>query len=153
MTVSADDFRSALGRWASGVTIVAVRHDGRVVATTVSAFMSLSLEPPLVLLALGANATILPFLQPAARFGISVLAESQRRLATIYADPFPVGPDPFPARGAPVLADALVALHCTVAELSRGGDHTLVTATVDELSSSGDAPLVRYERRYHGLRH
>jgi flavin reductase (DIM6/NTAB) family NADH-FMN oxidoreductase RutF len=152
VTLPPDDFRTALARWASGVTIVAVRTDDRIVATTVSAFTSLSLEPPLVLLALGANATILPFLQPAARFGISLLAESQRRLATIYADPFPVGPDPFPAEGIPVLPGALASLHCVVSETRQGGDHVIVIAAVEHAEAADGAPLLRFDRRYHGLR-
>ncbi|HSJ07406.1 MAG TPA: flavin reductase, partial [Longimicrobiales bacterium] len=63
-------FRDVLSRWASGVSIVAVHDEGRAVGTTVSAFTSLSLEPPLVLVALGSNATVLPFLVPGAAVGI-----------------------------------------------------------------------------------
>ncbi|HSJ24612.1 MAG TPA: flavin reductase family protein [Longimicrobiales bacterium] len=152
MAVTPQDFREALARWASGVTVVAYRHDHRVVATTVSAFMSLSLEPPLVLVGLSANATVLPFLQPGAAFGISILAGDQKRIATVFADPFPVGPSPFPIDGPPVVTDALVGLACTVRESRRGGDHTLVTADVGQLTSVRDSPsLVRFMRRYYGL--
>lgn len=150
--MSTDEFREALSHWASGVALVASREDGRVVATTVSSFISLSLEPPLVLLALGANATILPFLQPGVRFGVSILAESQRRLATIYADSFPVGPDPFAAGSVPLVPDALVGLGCTVVETRSGGDHTILIAGVQDIVlAGGEQPLIRYRRRYHGL--
>jgi flavin reductase (DIM6/NTAB) family NADH-FMN oxidoreductase RutF len=151
MNPTPDAFRDALSRWASGVTIVAIRVDGRVVGTTVSAFTSLSLEPALVLVALGPNATVLPFLQPGAPFGISLLAAEQRRLATIYADPFPVGPDPFPPDGVPVLPDALVGLHCTVREARAAGDHTLVIAGVDRLATREAQPLIRFRRAWHRL--
>jgi flavin reductase (DIM6/NTAB) family NADH-FMN oxidoreductase RutF len=152
MAVAPDEFREALANWASGVTIVACRHDGRVVATTVSAFTSLSLDPPLVLVALGPNATVLPFLQPGAHFGISILAEPQRRLATIFADPLPVGNSPFATEGEPVIDDALVALACTVTEVRTGGDHRLVLAEVTAIRGRSDAaPLIRFRRRYHGL--
>jgi flavin reductase (DIM6/NTAB) family NADH-FMN oxidoreductase RutF len=143
--------REALGRWASGVAVVACRHEGRVVATTVSAFVSLSLEPPLVLIALGPNATVLPFLAVAAPFGISILAASQRRLAAVFADPFPVTTEPFPALDPPLLPDALVRLHCSVRETRTAGDHTLVIAAVDELHFTDAAPLIRFRRRYHVL--
>jgi flavin reductase (DIM6/NTAB) family NADH-FMN oxidoreductase RutF len=152
MPVAADEFRDALSRWASGVTIVACRVEERVVATTVSAFTSLSLDPPLVLIALGPNATVLPFLQPGASFGISILADDQRRLATIFADPMPVGPSPFREGGVPVIDAALVTLECTVREARRGGDHTLVIAAVDAIPRLAEAaPLVRFRRRYHVL--
>jgi flavin reductase ActVB len=144
-------FREAMARWASGVAVVACRHEGRVIATTVAAFLSVSLEPPLVLVALGANATVLPFLAVAAPFGISILAAKQRRLAAVFADPFPAIADPFPAADPPLLPDALVRLHCSVRETRTAGDHTLVIAAVDELHFAETAPLIRFRRRYHAL--
>ena len=68
--IDRDRFREALGAWASGVTIVACRTEGRVVATTVSSFMSLSLDPPLIVVAVGPNATVRPFLRPGSEFGL-----------------------------------------------------------------------------------
>jgi flavin reductase (NADH) len=149
--VDTADFKDALASWASGVSIVAFRDRGRVIATTVSAFTSLALEPPLVLVALGPNATVLPFLQPGQHFGISILTAAQRRLASVFADPFPVGPDPFPPHGDPVLPDALVGLACTVQEVRTGGDHAIVIAAVRALSRTEAQPLVRFRRRYHAL--
>ena len=145
-------FRDALAQWASGVTVVAYRTDERVVATTVSAFMSLSLEPPLVLIALGPNATVRPYLQPGATFAISVLGADQKRLAMVFADPFPVGPDPFPATGAPVIDGAHIGLMCEVERVSEGGDHAVVIAVVDDaVVGARGSPLVRYGRKYVGL--
>jgi flavin reductase (NADH) len=145
-------FREALARWASGVTVVAYRTDERVVATTVSAFMSLSLEPPLVLIALGPNATVRPYLQPGATFAISVLGADQKRLAMVFADPFPVGPDPFPAAGAPVIDGAPIGLTCEVERVSEGGDHAVVIAAVhDAVVGARGSPLIRYDRKYVGL--
>jgi flavin reductase (NADH) len=150
--MDADEFREALSHWASGVAIVACRFQQRVVATTVSAFMSLSLEPPLVLLALGANANILPFLKTGELFGISILSASQRRLATIYADSFPVGRDPFSTEGVPLVDNALVALACIVKESRPGGDHTVIIAGVQHIAfGAAEQPLIRYNRGYHGL--
>lgn len=145
-------FRDALASWASGVAVVAYRTEERVVATTVSAFMSLSLEPPLILIALGPNATVRPYLQPGATFAISVLGAGQKRLAMVFADPFPVGPDPFPAAGAPVITGALVGLTCEVERVAEGGDHAIVIAAVQD-AAVGDrgSPLVRYDRKYVGL--
>jgi flavin reductase (DIM6/NTAB) family NADH-FMN oxidoreductase RutF len=149
--LDAERFRDVMAAWPNGVTIVAIRVDERVVATTVSAFLSLSLHPPHVLLALGPNATIRPFLQPNARFGVSVLGLEHRRLATIYADPYPVGPDPFPVLGVPVIADALIGLTCTVTEVHAGADHAIVIASVQDAAAGTGLPLVRYRRGYHTL--
>ncbi|MGH7464566.1 MAG: flavin reductase family protein [Longimicrobiales bacterium] len=149
--IDRDRFRQALASWASGVAIVACRTDQRVVATTVSAFMSLSLEPPLILIALGPNATVRPFLQPGQTFAISVLSAEQRRLATVFADPLPVGPDPFPAAGEPLIEGALLGLTCVVERVDEGGDHALIIAAVHEVSPGSGVPLIRYDRRYRAL--
>jgi flavin reductase (NADH) len=150
--MNTDEFRDAMARWPSGVTIVACRTDDRIVATTVSAFTSLSLHPPMVLVALSPNATVLPFLSPGTDFGVSVLAATQRRIASVFADPFPVGPSPFGQHRHPIIDDALVGFACTVTETATGGDHRLVFATVREVPViSDDLPLIRYRRAYHSL--
>lgn len=148
----AETFRQALAYWASGVAVVSFRDSERVIATTVSAFMSLSIDPPLVLLALGPNATVRPFLSPGTRFGVSLLGEKQGRLASVFADPLPVGPDPFTAGGAPLIRDAIAGLQCTVSELHAGGRHLIVVGAVDDADiRGGQGPLIRYDRAYHRL--
>lgn len=147
-----DDFREAMSRWTSGVSVVACRNDGNPVATTVSALLSLSLDPPTILLALGPNSTVLPFLKPGADFGISVLSAAQRRLASVFADPLPVGAPAF-TDGTPLLPGALLGLHCTVREARTAADHTIVIAGVRNAvaSDAPEGPLIRYGRRYHAL--
>ncbi|HUF50584.1 MAG TPA: flavin reductase family protein [Longimicrobiales bacterium] len=152
MTLESEPFREAMAHWASGVAIAACRRDTGVVATTITAFMSLSAEPPLVLLALGPNATIRPFLEHGADFAISVLGGDQRRLAMVYADTFAVGASPFAASGPPVIPDALTTLTCRVADVRVAGSHLVVTAAVLEaVVRHGTTPLIRYLRRYHEL--
>ncbi|HSJ06161.1 MAG TPA: flavin reductase, partial [Longimicrobiales bacterium] len=75
----------------------------------------------------------------------------QGRLATVFADPFPVGPDPFLPGTPPRVRDAVAALTCSVHEVSRAGDHTLITAEVKDATVGAEQPLVRFRRRYHGL--
>jgi flavin reductase (NADH) len=151
--IDRDTFRDALAAWASGVAVVACRTERRVVATTVSAFVSLSLEPPLILVAIGPNATVRPFLQPGQPFGVSVLSAGQRRLAMTFADPYPVGPDPFPAEGDPLIPDCLLGMSCVVERVDDGGDHAIVIAAVHEVQGGqyAGAPLIRYNRKYHAL--
>lgn len=140
-----------MAQWASGVAVVACRTDERVVATTVSAFLSLSLDPPTILVAIGPNATVRPFLHPGQPFAVSVLGAEQRRHATIFADPFPVGPDPFPAEGDPLIDDALLGLACTTERVDEGSDHAIVIARVRDVVRGAGSPLVRFDRKYHTL--
>jgi len=149
--LGADRFREALSHWASGVTVAAVRDEKRVFATTVTAFLSISVEPPLVLLSLGPSAQILPFLSEGTRFAVSVLADHQGRRASVFADAYPVGDSPFPEYGEPFLADALVHLGCRVERLERAGDHHLVLALVEGTELRGGDPLIRYRRSYRRL--
>lgn len=149
--VDAERFRAALGGWASGVTVIACRTEERVVATTVSAFTSLSADPPLVLIALGPNATARPFLDAGRRFTVNILAAEQRRLAMVFADPYPVGTDPFPASGDPVLDGSLATLICTVRRVDQGGDHAIIIAAVEQAEWRDGSPLIRYRRRYRAL--
>jgi flavin reductase (DIM6/NTAB) family NADH-FMN oxidoreductase RutF len=142
--------REVFSRWASGVTVVAVRDDGRVHALTVSAFLPLSVSPPMVAVSLGGNASALPFLEPGVTFGISVLSAKERGIASRYADSLPVGPDPFGADDPPVVRDCLASLACEVEEVRPAGDHHLVTARVLEArAGAADDALLYYRRDYH----
>lgn len=146
-----EGFREALSHWATGVTILAVREggSGRVHGLTVSAFMPVSMDPPLVVSGLGANAAALPYLEPGARYAISILSDDQRALASRYADTFPVGPSPFAAEGAPRIRGSMASLVCEVDEMLVRGDHTLVMGRVVEAESEdGESALAYFRRGY-----
>jgi flavin reductase (DIM6/NTAB) family NADH-FMN oxidoreductase RutF len=114
--------------------------------------MPVSVEPPLVMVSLGFNASALPYLEPGVSFAISFLAESQKGLASRFADTFPVGPSPFPPDGPPVVVSALAALACAVEDVRPAGDHYLVLARVTEARPGGEAAaLVFHRRQYHSL--
>lgn len=142
-----DRLREALSYWATGVTILAVREEGRVHALTVSAFVPVSVEPPLVLASLGGNASALPYLEEGTRFTISLLAADQKGLASRYADTLPVGPSPFPESGPPLVQGSVAALECEVDEMLVRGDHTLVMGLVLEATTSGVDSVLAYFRR------
>lgn len=152
-----DRLRDALSFWATGVTILAVREGedgegGAVHALTVSAFLPVSVDPPLVLASLGANASALPYLEEGARFVISVLAADQKGLASRYSDVFPVGPSPFADTGLPRVEGSLAALVCEVDEMMVRGDHTLVIGRVVEAATgNGDDALAYYRRAYRTI--
>lgn len=144
--------REAFSAWATGVTLVAVREEGAVHALTVSAFLPLSVDPPLVVVSLGPNASARPYLRPGTSFGISVLRADQRGLASRYADTLPVGPSPFGGGDPPLVDGALATFACTVERLVPGGDHELVIAGVDAAAGpGGDEALAYFQRTYHSI--
>ena len=151
--ISEDAFKDALARWATTVTIVAVRDGTRVHATTVSSFMPVSADPPLVLISLGASAQVLPWLDPGASFAVSLLAEDQRRLASVFADSYPVGPSPFADDGPPLIEGASTGLICTVRTvISTESDARLVLGRVESaVIAGGKDPLLYYRRDYRGM--
>jgi len=143
-------FREALSHWASSVTIVAVRDEAEVHATTVTSFFPVSADPPLVAVSLGASAQALPWMDPGARFTVSILGEGQASLATRFADPLPLGPSPFPASGDPVVVGAVVGLVCEVVALhpTEAGARIVVARVVATAEGAGGGPLLRHRRRY-----
>lgn len=141
-------YREAFAHWATGVAVVAVRDEDRVLATTVTALLSVSVDPPTLLVSLGAAAQVLPFLAPARPFAVTILAEDQGRVAHVFADAYPVGAPAFPERGDPFVAGALAQIRCRVDRILPAGDHALVLAYVDDASVGAARPLIRYARGY-----
>jgi flavin reductase (DIM6/NTAB) family NADH-FMN oxidoreductase RutF len=149
----ADGFRDVLGRFASGVTVLSTRDaDGRDRGMTVSAFSSLSLDPPLVLACIGHDATIAGSIEGAAHFGISMLGDDQEPLSRRFADPDADRFDGVPfARGnlgVALLDGALAHLECRIVARHEGGDHTIVVGEVLHVSARDGRPLVHYRGEY-----
>jgi flavin reductase (NADH) len=151
--VSAEAFKEALSHWATTVTIVAVREANRVHATTASSFAPVSADPPLIVVSLGANAQVLPWLEPGVTFVVSFLAEDQKRLASVFADSYPVGPSPFPEEGEPVVTGAMATLICSVNDVvPTESDAYLVLGRVESAShDDGKGPLLYQRRGYRKL--
>ena len=159
MSVSPDGFRSAMGHLVAGVTVVAIKDDaGRAYGMTASAVSSLSLEPPMVLACIDRSATIHDLLVRSRAFSISILAEDQAELAQRFADPArhqfadAAGPDgPAGPLGLPVVAGALAHLECTRGRVHDGGDHSIITATVEWARTQAGAPLCHFQSSYARL--
>jgi len=145
--LSPDALREAFSRWASGVTVVAVRDEPHVAAITATAFVPVSIVPPLVLVCIGVNASVLPLLEPGARFGISILSEQQRRIASVFADTGPLGREHLEQEGEPLVIGAPVAMACIVRDVHDGGDHAIVVAKIIRLVLGDDAPPLLYHGR------
>jgi flavin reductase (DIM6/NTAB) family NADH-FMN oxidoreductase RutF len=156
-TIDSATFRAVLGRFASGVTVVTVRGpDARDHGMTVSAFCSVSLEPPLVLACIERTATLLPVLAVGGAYAITMLSESQealsRRFASDVDDRFDgIGYRRGP-RGSALLDDALAWLECRVEARVDAGDHVVVIGRVEFAEVSDRAgPLLYYRSGYGRL--
>lgn len=149
-------FRSVLSRFASGVTIVtAVDAAGADHGITVSAFSSLSLEPPLILVCIDRATVMHGILQGSDAFAVSVLAEGQEELARKFADP---DNDRFEGtsftrggNGSAVLTGAAAKLECAIVNRFEGGDHTIFVGSVVAAESSEEPPLLYYRGGYATL--
>ncbi len=148
------DFRRAMGRFPTGVTVVTMLgRAGEAYGVTVNAFMSVSLEPPLIAVSLGMSARAHPTMSASERFAVSVLAEDQRDLSDLFAGRrSPSGEDPFVSfRGFPVIAGAVAHVLCRMHSRFDAGDHTIFVGEVEALRTSPGAPLVFHRGRYGAL--
>lgn len=153
-------FRQALGRFATGVTVVsAERAPGQVHGMTANSFTAVSLDPLLVLVCVDEQARMLAVLQKARRFGVNVLKEHQRSISEFFALP---EQDPEVERslgirfewtpsGIPVLAEALVQLTCKVVASHVAGDHTIFLAEVETAEVFEGEPLLFFRGTYRKI--
>jgi flavin reductase (DIM6/NTAB) family NADH-FMN oxidoreductase RutF len=154
--IDPDTFRSVLGRFASGVTIVTAQDDAGVDhGMTVSAFCSLSLDPPLVLLCVDHAASMYELLLTHPRFGVSILSSNQEAYSRRFADP---DSDRFDGiaysrgeSGVVLLEESLAHLECRVTEHYEGGDHTIFIAEVEHAEPRDGRPLLYYRGGYAQL--
>jgi len=158
-TIDPATFRSVLGRFASGVTVVTVRdkqlYDH---GMTVSAFCSLSLEPPLVLICIEKSASLHAVLatgNTASQFAVNILESKQEELARRFAEEHP---DRFEGvgftrarTGAPILDDCVAIIECEVQSRHPAGDHTIVIGSVIASATSDGSPLLYYRGGYATL--
>ncbi len=154
--VSADAFRDALGRFATGVTIVTTQDAaGADVGMTASAFSSLSLDPPMVLACIDHAARIAPNIAAAGHIGVSVLAEEQEELSRRFAEKEGERFDGVPlvrgTSGVALVSGAIVHLECRITARHEGGDHTVVFAEVTAATTFEGRPLAYFRGGYGRL--
>lgn len=154
-TFTPREFRSALGMFATGVTLVTARGpDGLPVGLTISSFNSVSLEPPLVVWSLAQTAASLPAFRAASHYAVHVLTREQQHLAERFAsrtaDRF-AGVACAPGRGgAPVLEGCAAVFQCFNRRNQVEGDHVLFIGQVEQCTwDTRCAPLLYHDGRFH----
>lgn len=156
--VGGREFRAALSRFATGITVVTMlgtTPDGeeRPFGITVNAFLSLSLDPPLVAVSIDKRARAHATLMGATRFGVSVLAADQAPVSDHFAGR-PVEPVGVPYEeydGFPVIRGAIAQLVLRAEQRFDVGDHTLFVGRVEALRYADGAPLVYFGSAYRRL--
>jgi len=148
--------RSALGQFATGVTIITCRTvDGVRVGLTANSFNSLSLDPPLVLWSLRAASANMASFAGASHFAVNVLAEAQiglsRRFSAPMDDRFAEGAWSDGAGGAPVLAGCAAVLECRLTSQQVLGDHVLFVGEVERVHDAPVPPLLFHAGHYRML--
>ncbi len=147
--------RRIMGHFATGVTVVTARAGERVSAMPASAVASLSLHPPLVLVAVGRQASMHAALMEARGFALNILDESQEALSRRFARSGPKDladvETTTAVTGAPVFRDALAWVDCRLAEIHRGGDHDLFLGEIVAGGAREGRPLLYFRGSYGRL--
>jgi 3-hydroxy-9,10-secoandrosta-1,3,5(10)-triene-9,17-dione monooxygenase reductase component len=147
-------FRSVMGNFATGVTVVTAAGPSGPTGMTANAIASLSLDPLLLLVAFDNTARTLTVVRDSERFGVNVLAAGQEELARLFASKAPedakfAGVPHTMHDGIPVIDGALAWVGCRLERLVPGGDHTIgIGAVVSAEAGSNGRPLIWFRGRY-----
>jgi 3-hydroxy-9,10-secoandrosta-1,3,5(10)-triene-9,17-dione monooxygenase reductase component len=151
-----EQFRSVMGHFATGVTVITGHGPDGPAGMTTSAIASLSLDPILVIVCFDNTSRTLPVVREAGRFGLNVLRAEQEPLARVFASKVDLN-EKFRGVGwqledaVPILDRVLAWLACEVRELVPGGDHTIAIGSVLGMYHAEGEPLVWYRGGYRGL--
>lgn len=145
-------FREVMASVCTPVSVVTSMAGGLPHGTTVSAFASLSMDPPMILVSLDRDSDLLALVRETGRFGVNVLGSSQARLAVNFARKGGAGKfagvDWHVEAGVPRLPGAGGFLACEVASLVTGGDHVVVLGTVVAANAIAGPPLTYHARAF-----
>ncbi len=145
--------RNACGLFATGITVVTTEVDGDVHGMTANAFMSVSLDPPLLVISVGLKARLHDLLKQTGRYAVSILRHDQEDYSSHFAG--------WPVEGLevrferchdyPVLPDALAYFVCKVVDAHPAGDHTLYIGQVEYLEHDAGEPVLFYSGKYRQM--
>jgi flavin reductase (DIM6/NTAB) family NADH-FMN oxidoreductase RutF len=153
MSVTQHEFKAALSRFASGVTVVTTKDaDGKLHGITVSAFCSVSLKPPMVLICIEKTAGSHYAFEESNVFIVNILREGKAATSELFASlnddklagiDFDIG-----IEGVPILHDTLATLECRVTFSYHGGDHSIFVGAVENVTVDEGQPLLYFRSQY-----
>jgi flavin reductase (DIM6/NTAB) family NADH-FMN oxidoreductase RutF len=153
--VGPSEYKDALRKFASGVTLVTVAADGDVHGMTASSFASVSLDPPLIVVSLEKGSRTREMVLASRRFIVNILSNDQEDIAHAFATVGHKSFESLPHRlgqdGAPLIDGAIAWIECDVRDIVDGGDHDVVIAEVVACSTAEGSPLLYYNRDYRSL--
>ena len=153
--------RKMRGLFASGVTVVTTAHEGQLRGVTVSAFASVSLNPPLVMVCLANESESKDWIAESGVFAVNILGDEQEFLSERFAARAPIVNTRFDGvpyhtaiTGSPILDGSVGWYDCRVEAMRDGGDHTIFIGRVEALGSgeSSQQPLLYFANRYGRIR-
>jgi flavin reductase (DIM6/NTAB) family NADH-FMN oxidoreductase RutF len=154
-SLTSDEFREVISHFASGVTVITARQDGRDYGTTASAVTSLSLDPPMLLICMNKQSETGRAVAQSGRFGVNILGANQIDLAERFArkggDKFAGVPVAAGKWEEPLFDEALATLECRVAEETTGGTHYVFLAEVESGAARGGTPLAYFKGEFGRL--
>lgn len=156
MAITEQEFKNALSLFASGVTVITTKDsDGIFHGLTVSAFCSLSLRPPLILICIEKTTGSHNAFEESGEFVVNILRENQAHLSNHFATPLDdkfMGIEYFTnGNNLPILKNALVSLECRLKNSYDGGDHTIFVGEIEKSHINEGKPLVYCEGNYRKL--
>ena len=152
MAFDSSEQRRIMGKFATGVTVVSTVVDGETWGMTANAVTSLSLDPPLILVAIVKDSQSHQNIQRSRIFAVSILTTEQEAISTRFASP---GPKDFSGlqtitaeTGAPILEDALGYVDCRLVDILPGGDHEIFVGEIVAGDARDGDPLLFYNGKY-----
>ena len=147
-TFTGSDFRSALGSFATGVTVITTGGQGHSYGMTANAFSSVSLDPPLVLVCVKSGAEGCQHIESNGCFAVNILASEQEPLSRFFSskdrpkgvDAFRDVPHEIVATGAPIIDGVVAFLDCLLDHSHTAGDHEIYIGEVRALKVNADVP-------------
>jgi flavin reductase (DIM6/NTAB) family NADH-FMN oxidoreductase RutF len=154
--MDAQELRRVMGHFATGVTIITTRDkDGTPQGLTANAFMSLSLNPPLILISVDKGAQCYSCFEPQTGFTVNFLGEDHEEISKRFATK---GIDKFAGlkwqegcNGAAIIDGVIGYIECRITQCHDGGDHTIVVGEVVNASATGERPLLFFKGKYQRL--
>lgn len=145
-------FRTAMGKFATGVTVIATEVGDEVHGMTANAFMSVSLDPKLIVISVREQARILSMLQQSKIFSVNILSEDQQEISMVFAGQLKDKQVVFDRLdGKPVVPEAIAQIACEVCAEHVEGDHTLFIGKVTDIHLEDKEPLLFFNGQYRSL--